>query len=173
MKLRNLFVFPILASLMLIGGCKKTAPVEPVDPTPVEPSEPEEPVVAKTVEEVAADFGASISAAVGATVTLADKGTYFGVTLNFSEDGVDYSNTQAEESVLAPVASTLVNLAPEYLTVVGAKYFTAEEDFWEDGSGDTAYYAALSVDEVGVDIISYCYSGYLLGQIAVYANTAE
>ena len=152
-KIFKLFAALPLAFGMLLAGCgSKPAPAP-----------------AKTVEEVAVDFGTSISAAVGSTVTLEDKDTYFGITLNFSKEGVDYSNTQAEESVLAPVVSTLASLAPEYLTVVGAKYFTAEEDFWEDGSGDTAYYALLSVDEVGVDLISYCYNGYLLGQIAVYS----
>ena len=121
-------------------------------------------IVARTVEKVVDDIGGALGRA------LTNKGSYYGITLNFSQDGVDYSNTQAEESVLYPVVATLVNYyMPEYLTIVGAKYFTAEEDFWEDGSGDTAYYAMLSVDEVGIDIISYCYSGYLLGQIAVYS----
>lgn len=116
-----------------------------------------------SVEEVAGDIGELIGRA------LNDKGTYWGITLNFSEDGVDYSNTQAEEDVLYPVAATLaMYYMPEYLEILGAKYFTSEEDFWEDESGDTAYYVLLGVDEVSVDIIAYCYSGYLLGQIAVY-----
>lgn len=48
MKLKNLFVLPMIAGLMLIGGCKKTASVEPETPIvePDEPSEPEEPEVA-------------------------------------------------------------------------------------------------------------------------------
>lgn len=126
----------------------------------------EAPVV-YTAESVAAD----ISELLGLNLT--NKGTYWGVTINFSQSGVDYSNTQAEEDVLMPVIATLVNYyMPDYLELVGAKYFTSEEDFWEDESGDTAYYAYLEVEEVGVNLISYCYNGYLLGQISVF-STAE
>ena len=117
-----------------------------------------------TVEEVASDIGDLLG------ITLSDKGTYYGVSLNFSEDGVDYSDTQAAEDVLSPVVNTLYYYyMPEYLELVGAAYFAPEDDFWGDESGDTAYYAYLEVDEVGVDLISYCYNGYLIGQIAVYS----
>ena len=117
-----------------------------------------------SLEEVVGDINSAF-AAYG--IALSDKGSYWGVTLNFSEEGVDYSNTQAEEEVLYPVVATLANFMPDYL-----QYFTADDDFWEDGSGDTAAYAMFGVDEVGVDIIAYCYSGYLLGQIAVYSVAA-
>lgn len=119
---------------------------------------------AKTVEGVAADIGSNLG------VDLTNKDTYFIITLNFSQEGVDYSNSQAAEDVLMPVVATLYNnYMPEYLELQSASYFAAEDDFWEDESGDTAYYAFLSVDEVGVDLIGYCYNGYLLGQVVVYS----
>ena len=139
-------------------------PVEPEPETPVDP-EPEVPAI-KSVEDVVADINDALSLY---GVALSDKGTYWGITLNFSEDGVDYSDTQAASDVLLPVVQALFSFMPDYLELVGAKYFTSEEDFWEDGSGDTVYYAYLEVDELGVDLISYCYMGYLLGQMSVYS----
>ena len=117
-----------------------------------------------TVEGVVYDFGNLLG------TTLNDSGSYWGITLNFSEDGKDYSNTHASEDVLYPVAATLYQYySPEYLELVSAKYYTEEEDYWEDDSGDTVYSIYLEVEEVGVEIISYCYKNKLLGQISVFS----
>ena len=143
-------------SLLSLVGCNK------------QPAKPVEPEVVYTAESVAADISSELASYGISALSYDEDSDSYGKTLNFSEDGVDYSNTQAEEDVLYPVVATLASLMPDYLELVGAKYFTSEEDFWEDESGDTVYYALYSVSEVCVDLIGYCYLGYLLGQIAVY-----
>lgn len=169
-KLKSLL--PLFISLFLVGCTKNTPTTEATTEETLtnEVSESEESLTSEesseeivyTAEMVATDIGTALG------VTLTNKETYYGGAFNFSQEGVDYSNTQAEEEVLKPVVTTLKSFMPEYLTLVGEKYFTSEEDFWGDSSGDTAYYALLGVNEVQVELISYCYNNSLIGQISVH-----
>lgn len=158
-----------LSFLSFIPGLE--APEEEKEEKKEKEEEEEEQETTYTVEEVVeAINNAFASVLQGGTLLEYDSedDVYIGV-LNFSEDGEDYSNTQAEESVLYPVVYTLMYYMPEFLGEAEYHYWTSEEDFWEDESGDTVSEAFYEVPgNVGVDLISYCYNGYLIGQVQVF-----
>lgn len=113
----------------------------------------------KTIEEVTSD----IQTAIGGT------GKAFNFT-SYAPEGSDLTNPQAPEDLLVIPVSILYSVMPEYLSVVDAHYWTSEEDYWEDESGDTVYSVVLATPriEVGVKLIGYVYNSALVGQYSVF-----
>ncbi len=96
---------------------------------------------------------------------------YYSGALDFSEDGVDYSNTQPAESVVKPVVQTLASYIPSSLGSGSYHFWTSSEDYWEDDSGDTVAQIAYESVPGGacfVELIGYCYNGYLIGAVSVF-----
>ena len=124
-----------------------------------------------TIAGVVNDINAAFASIIGGDLLEydADEEGYAGA-LNFSDDGVDYSDTKAAESVLKPVVETLEYYMPEYLVLSEEKYYAEEDDYWGDESGDTAYDMILVTPDlsVGVELYSYCYNGMLIGAIFVF-----
>jgi len=113
----------------------------------------------KTIEDVTLDIQTSI----GTTYTAFNLSSY-------APDGADLTNSQASEELLVVPVSILYSVMPEYLGVYGSHFYTTEEDYWEDESGDTVYSLVLVTPriEVGVEIIGYVYNGALVGQYSVF-----
>lgn len=239
MKIKNLFILPLLAGLMLVG-CKNKE-VKPSEPEIVDPSEPSEPevalqgisisgefkteyhigdefdsagiivtatysdettkdvtaetefsgfdsaalgeivvtaayleqtaeinlaIVAHSLAEIEADIASALSEAIGQTISFSDTGHgYSAIGLNLSDEDAETYIDAAAQEVIAPAVNTLYNFMPGYLTVAAAHFYTAEEDFWGDGS--TAYVAVLTNEDetVEIDIVGYCYKSKLVGEI--------
>lgn len=117
---------------------------------------------AKTVESVVADLEEAFG------MQFEDETTHYALYLDCGEEGVTYSDTKAGESVLKPVTDALLLYMPDYLELAYSHFYTTEEDYWDDDSGDTAYSVELEVDEVTVELIGYVYNGSLCGQVCVY-----
>ena len=163
MKLKNLFVLPMIAGLMLIGGCKNTAPVEPETPIvePDEPSEPEEPeepeVPAKTAEEVVADINGVFSG-LGIDNLLSWYDEYNCFIGGLSLGAAEHASDEQHAAELQEATEFVVSYLPEYLTQDAAGF--------EEESDD--YYIGLSVDSVAVDNFGYINtSGNIIVQIQV------
>lgn len=157
MKLKNLFVLPLIAGLMLIGGCKRN--VTPVNPEPeiVEP-EPEEPVEeAKTAEEVVADINGVFSGlGIDNLLSWYDEYNCFIGGLNLG--AAEHASDEQHAAELQEATEFVVSYLPEYLEVNAAGF---EEDYDD-------YYIGLSVDSVGVDNFGYVNgSGNIIVQIQV------
>ena len=192
----KLFLLLPLAFSMSLAGCKETKKSSSTtsDPTSSEvvpgsseggstsqgsstsegepsSSEPEE--ISYSVEQVVADINSTFSSLIGGDL-LSYNSTYgyYSGGLYFDEEGEDYSNTQAEESVLEPVLETYAYYLPEYLGTPSYHFWTSEEDYWEDESGDTVaeiYYGEIPGGLAEVDVVSYCYNNHLIGVVYVYA----
>lgn len=125
-------------------------------------------IVAHSLAEVEADIAGALSEAAGKTISFKDSGHgYDSIGLALSEaDAETYIDTATQE-VIAPAVNTLYNFTPDYLTVAASHFFTAEEDFWGDGS--TTYIVILTNEDetVEIDIVGYCYESQLVGEIWV------
>ena len=126
-----------------------------------------------TVDQVVSMINSAFSSAIGGGNLLEFNSTYNYYTggLNLSEDGVDYSNPQAAESVLKPVVDMLVSYIPTEFGSYTYHYWTSAEDYWEDESGDTvsqAAYESVPGGACSVEVISYCYNSNLLGVVSVF-----
>lgn len=126
-----------------------------------------------TVDQVVSMINSAFSSVIGGDNLLEYNSTYNYYTggLNFSEDGEDYSNPQAAESVLKPVVDTLVSYIPTAFGSYSYHYWTSAEDYWEDESGDTvsqAAYESVPGGACSVEVIGYCYNGNLLGVVSVF-----
>jgi len=113
----------------------------------------------KTVDAVTSD----IQTTIGSTAQAFNLSSY-------APEGADLTNTQAPEDLLVVPVSILYSVMPEYLSVASAHYYTTEEDYWEDESGDTVYSLLLVTPrtEVGVEIVGYVYKDALVGQYNVF-----
>lgn len=131
----------------------------------------EESSVVYTAETVASDINAIFSPMLEGAELLSYNSTYdyYEGGLYFDEDGADYSNTQPEQDVLQPPVATLAHYMPEYLEVVSTHFYTSEEDWWKDESGDTVFEAVLRPASESVEVVlySYCYNNHLIGAVAV------
>ena len=126
-----------------------------------------------TVDQVVSMINSAFSSAIGGSDLLEYNSTYKYYTggINFSEEGEDYSNPQAAESVLKPVVDLLVSYIPTAFGSYSYHYWTSAEDYWEDESGDTvsqAAYESVPGGACDVEVISYCYNGNLLGVVSVF-----
>jgi len=122
-----------------------------------------------TLDSVAADINAAFSSVVEEGGDLlqynSSKGYWFG-GLYLDEE----TDTQAPQATLQPAVEFMAAYMPTYLTKVYTHFWTSDEDYWEDESGDTVYEEAYQTpgSEVIVDILGYCYEGYLNGDVYVY-----
>lgn len=124
-----------------------------------------------TLDGVAADINAAFSSILGGSDLLE-----YNATDSRWEGGANVgsgTDPQSAESVLKPIVDLFVSYMPTYLTKVYSHFWTSEEDYWEDESGDTVYEEAYDTpkSEVEVDIIGYCYNSKLIGQVLVYVPT--
>lgn len=89
----------------------------------------------------------------------------------------DESNTQAAEDVLKPAADQFAAKMPSELGESdGGKFYTTDEDYWQDKSYDTAYvyeYNDIPNDAGYARIIAYAYEGKLTVQVAYFGYIAE
>ena len=83
------------------------------------------------------------------------------------------TDTKAGESVLKGAADSVKAVLPE--SVVGSSdagtFYSSEEDYWEDNSGDTAYvyeYENIPNDSGAFRLTSYVYNGYITVQLAYF-----
>lgn len=161
MKAIKILALGLLTSLMMLGGCKKTTPVEP-EPTPVEPDTPEEPEVpAKTVEEVVTDINGVFSG-LGIDNLLSWYDEYNCYIGGLNLGAAEHATDDQHAAELQEATEFVVSYLPEYLTV--------NESIFEEEQDD--YYIGLSVDEVGVDTFGYVNSDNIIVQIQV-ASIAE
>lgn len=126
-----------------------------------------------TVDQVVSMINSAFSSVIGGSDLLTYNSTYKYYTggIDFSEEGEDYSNTQAAESVLKPVVDILVSYIPTAFGSYTYHYWTSAEDYWEDESGDTvsqAAYESVPGGACSVEVISYCYNGSLNGVVSVF-----
>ena len=126
-----------------------------------------------TVDQVVSMINSAFSSVIGGGDLLEFNSTYNYYTggINLSEDGEDYSNPQAAESVLKPVVDMLVSYIPTAFGSYTYHYWTSAEDYWEDESGDTvsqAAYESVPGGACSVEVISYCYNSNLLGVVSVF-----
>ena len=161
----------MLAASMLIAGCAKPASSSSASSAPASSSS--EPAVSYNLEGVVADFEASLSAAFGQAVTFEDMTEdygfyYFGA---YFAQGEQYDGT-ATEDLLKPIVTQLLTVVPDYMVDAGDHFFTADEDYWKDGSGDTAYVQLLDTPDevVGAQFVSYGYNSKLNVQILIFEN---
>lgn len=190
----------LLAAPLLLTGCKAGGSSEAPAPSSSESSSSSsessssEPAVSP-LETAQAAYGASISSAAGgaaatwaATTTpgvfVLKVGGYQGLSFG-GPDATAYPDN-AEQSVIAPVVSTLASLLPSGFALDGAAHFydgviteemtedeKEEHDFWgaEDGSTAlVAYY--VNSDLVVFQLVSYCYQGYLIGDVYSFQGEA-
>ncbi len=130
----------------------------------------------ETVEYNAAKVVADIETIYGEELFEYDseEDAYY-TTFNMGDEDVEYTDTKAGQAVLKPAAEGLLDLLPNYLAKAEESFYGEEDDFWGDESGDTAYVIYLVPEEGSavVELIGYCYEGYLLGQICVYDALPE
>ena len=121
-----------------------------------------------TIEQVAADIGTSL----GDELEYDSTYGYYNIGYDLSEDGQDYSNTQAGASLLSPYAEFIADFMPDYLGEGQAYFWESSDDYWEDSSGDTVYQIVYSGSadtfEADVEIISYFYDNKALAQVTVW-----
>lgn len=122
---------------------------------------------AKSYNDVVSDINSAFSI----TMEYNNDG-YYEYAFDMSEDGGDYSNTQAGEALLKPGAQAIAAEMPSYLGTGSGKFWTSSEDYWEDGSNDTVYQIVFegsnSTFQADVEIVSYYYSNAFVGQIVVW-----
>ena len=97
----------------------------------------------------------------------ANSGGSYSLTyaLNMGEEGVSYTQDDADEELLCGAINGLLSYLPTYLTkVAGPTFYSSEEDWWEDESGDTAADAFFLTSDSSVvfSLYSYVYNSKLL-----------
>lgn len=172
MKKTILGLMPLVVASMLLAGCgsnKASSAPSSSSEAPVSSSS----AVSYNLAGVVADFEAALSEAFGQAVTFQDMTEdygfyYFGA---YFATGAQYDGT-ATEDLLKPIVTQLLTIVPEYMENSGDHFFTAEEDYWDDGSGDTAYVQLLDTPDeaVGVQFVSYGYNSKLNVQILIFEN---
>ena len=150
-----LFIAPLL-----LGGCGNG---ESTDPTSAEPTSTVP--TKRHMEDVCND----ISENLGIEIPYFVQG-YYKKAINYSIQGVDYSDTKPASGVLFPVVSDLYSKMPEYLTLYEFRYYATGDDYWGDNSGDTVFRGYLKVDQVSVLLLSYCYNDCLMGEVTISEN---
>lgn len=154
MKIKNLFILPLLAGLMLVGCKNNKSEVKPSEPEVIEPSEPE--VVTKTVEEVVADINGIFNPLVGSDI-LSWYDAYNCYIGGLNLGAAEHATDDQHAAELQEATEFVVSYLPEYLTVTAAGYEEEQDD----------YYIGLSVDEIGIDTFGYIKDSNIIVQIQV------
>ena len=151
MKIKNLFILPLLAGLMLVG-CKnnksevkpsESEVVEPSEPSePSESSEPEEPAISYTAAEAIDAVASIMTEAFGQTVTAKHNTNGDYIVLNFGE---------AEADTIKGYCSYFI---PEGFELVS----DWAEDAFEDGT--PVEYTDYLCGETVLEFLVYEVSGY-------------
>ena len=176
MKKTILGLMPLLVASMLIAGCGKKAESSSAAPVSSESSEPA-PVV-HSYAEVRADIVAAFKEALEDEefdLTAGEGYEYTGLRFNQTADTEAYPD-KAPEATLKPAANAVKSLLPSYLVADEEHFWTGEtedDDYFGDGS--TVYQAPFANEDetVGVEVISYCYNGNLLGFVYLFDLTAS
>ena len=87
------------------------------------------------------------------------------------DEGDSYASGAQEESVLKSGVLTLAQYMPSYLGKATYQFWSGEDDYWEDSSGDTVaqqYYDEVPGGKVAVELICYAYNSRLIGSVSVF-----
>ena len=164
-----------LSFLSFIPGLE--APEEEKKEEKKEEEEEEEEEVSYSVEKVVEDINAAFAALGVEGDLLAYDETYKVYNGGLAIDsGDDYASGAQEESVLKSGVEFICGYLPEYLGEAGYQFWTGEDDYWEDQSGDTVaeqYYENVPGGLAAVDAICYAYNSQLIVQLTVFTPSAQ